>query len=86
MDEKGILMGILHKARVIISKHDMQKYITQPGSREFTTIIECISINGRVIKPFIIFKGKQMKKAWFNICNSWRAGGQQEGLQYNEAA
>ena len=59
MDEKGYALGIGGKAKVVVGSHDFNAYMTQSGSREWATIIECISANGRILKNWIIFKGKR---------------------------
>jgi hypothetical protein len=47
MDEKGILIGLIYKTKVIVSVLEARKGAikgrTQPGNREFVTLIECIS-------------------------------------------
>jgi len=63
MDEKGIMMGLIGKVRVIVSKYDKKIYMTQPGNREWVSLIECISLDGRRIRPWVIFKAKQHQKA-----------------------
>jgi len=66
MDEKGIMMGFIGKVKVIISKHDKKIYMTQPGNREWASLIECISLDGRKTNPWMIFKAKQHQRAWFS--------------------
>jgi len=51
MDEKGVMMGLIGKVRVIVSKYDKKIYMTQPGNREWVSLIECISLDGRRIRP-----------------------------------
>jgi len=55
MDEKGILMGLLHKTKVIVSILEARKGAIrgriQPRNREFVTLIECISQTGRLLSP-----------------------------------
>jgi hypothetical protein len=66
IDEKRFLMGVIKNVKVIVSRHKKKSYyITQDGSREWITLIECISTNGRVLDLYFIFKGKQQQKAWF---------------------
>ena len=64
MDEKGFAMGLVGKLRVICSKHDRPALLTQCGNREWVSLIECVSADGAVLKPWVIFKGKQQQKAW----------------------
>ncbi len=65
MDEKGFLQGYISKLRVMISKDQKKAYMTQCGNREWVSLIECVSIDGRVLKPWVIFKGKLQQKAWW---------------------
>jgi hypothetical protein len=67
MDEKGFMQGVIAKERVIVSRDQHFKgksFITQDGSREWTTIIDCVSMDGRKTSPWVIFKGIVCKKAW----------------------
>ena len=66
MDEKGFLQGVIAKLRVIIDKNEANRLITQPGSREWTSLIECVSMAGRKLRPWIIFKGVLLQKAWLD--------------------
>ncbi|XP_044723998.1 DDE superfamily endonuclease domain-containing protein [Hirsutella rhossiliensis] len=36
-----------------------------PQSRNWTSFIEAITADGRVLTPGIIFKGKELQKQWF---------------------
>ena len=67
MDEKGFQAGVCAKVKVYVSKYETKKkaYMTQPGDREWVSLIETISIDGRVLPPWIIFKGKLYQKSWF---------------------
>ncbi len=67
MDEKGLALGGAGKARVVCPKSDFQVYKTQDGNREWVSLIECISVDGRLLAPFIIFKGKRHMKAWYEV-------------------
>lgn len=67
MDEKGLALGGAGKARVVCPKTDFQAYKTQDGNREWVSLIECISADGRLLAPFIIFKGKRHMKAWYDV-------------------
>ena len=66
MDKKGFMMGVIAKLKVIISKYEFGgKHMTQCGNRDWVSLIECVSMDGRVLKPWIIFKAKLKQKAWF---------------------
>ena len=67
MDEKGFLQGIIPKLKVMIGRHEKKAYMTQPGNREWVSLIECVSMDGRRLTPFIIFKAKQLQKAWNDV-------------------
>ena len=96
LDEKGVLMGIAGKVRVILSKYEKNPYSTHPGNREWVTSTECCSLTGRKLRPWTIFKGKAQQMKWFqtmerleeedyNICTSESGWTDNElGLAYLE--
>ncbi|VBB84317.1 Putative protein of unknown function [Podospora comata] len=66
-DEVGIMEGQGENGLVIgSSKRDKKSvYVKQNGRRTWTTILECISQDGRVLPPGVIFKGKHLQTQWF---------------------
>ena len=62
VDKKGFLIGIGSKMRRIISReaYDQGRYrqTTQDGSREFVTLIACVSTLGDRIPATLLYKGK----------------------------
>ncbi len=46
IDEKGIMMGVLAKVNVVCPRRLSKVYITQAGSREWVSMIECICSTG----------------------------------------
>jgi len=66
IDEAGIMEGQGENGLVVGSakKRFIQK--KQPGSRAWTSFIECISAAGKALHPLVIFKGKSVQKQWFN--------------------
>ena len=58
MDEAGIMEGQGENGLVVgsIDRHQIQK--KQPGSKAWTSFIECVSAVGIVLRPLLIFKGK----------------------------
>jgi hypothetical protein len=67
MDEKGFMQGIFEKSKVVVSRDERFKgksYCIQDGSREWTTVIDCVSVGGRYLSPWVIFKGVYCKKDW----------------------
>jgi DDE superfamily endonuclease/helix-turn-helix, Psq domain/Tc5 transposase DNA-binding domain len=65
MDEAGIMEGLGENGLVIGSagKRSIQKKF--PGSRVWTTFIECVSASGVALPPLVIFKGKSVQQQWF---------------------
>ncbi|KAK8012204.1 hypothetical protein PG989_000464, partial [Apiospora arundinis] len=57
MDEAGVLEGIGSNGLVIRSTENRPIRKKQPGSKAWTSFIECISALGRTIPPLVIFKG-----------------------------
>jgi 4-hydroxybenzoate polyprenyltransferase len=65
IDEAGIMEGQGENGLVVGSaeKRFIQK--KQPGSRAWTSFIECISPTGRALHPIVMFKGKSVQQQWF---------------------
>ena len=66
MDKKGISLGSAGMNQVVCSKHVQHPNIKEPTNTEWSTLIECISGDGKKLPPFFIFKGKIQKKAWLD--------------------
>jgi len=62
MDETGFSIGSIKATRVIIDKTQRSRYAAQPGRQEWVSVIECISMDGTAMSPFIIFKGKTLSR------------------------
>jgi len=55
----------LHKVtQVIIDKTQRSWYAAQSSWQEWVSVIECISIEGTGMFPFIISKGKTLSRKW----------------------
>jgi DDE superfamily endonuclease/Tc5 transposase DNA-binding domain/helix-turn-helix, Psq domain len=65
LDEKGVMVGVAGKVRVILSKYEKNPYSTHPGNREWVTSTECCSLTGRKLGSWTIFKAKTQQKKWF---------------------
>lgn len=65
MDEKGFLMGVALKCKVICRKGRRGPKLTQDSSREWVTVIETISGDGEVLRPMIINKGQAHYMGWY---------------------
>ena len=62
MDEAGIMEGMGDNGLVVGSAQKCFIQKKQPGSKAWTSFIECISATGRGIHPLIIFKGKLVQQ------------------------
>lgn len=51
MDEKGCAMGLIGKSKVVVSRGTKNVVLSQPGSHEWCSLIECICSNGRRLRP-----------------------------------
>lgn len=51
-------MGVIAKFKVIISKHEKQKFMTQYGNRELISLIECVFFGWACLKSIGYFQGK----------------------------
>jgi len=69
MDEKGFLMGVALRWRMIWGKDRRGPKLTQDGSLEWGTVIETISGDGEVLRPMIINKGQAHYMGWYAKLN-----------------
>ncbi len=66
MDEKGFAMDIADSFRVLVWRSEPQAFSVQAGNQDWVSVVECVRSTGDVLPPYIIFKGKQVQKAWLN--------------------
>ncbi len=45
------MQGVITKLKVVISKHEKKKHMTYYGNREWVSLIECVSMDGRKLRP-----------------------------------
>jgi DDE superfamily endonuclease/Tc5 transposase DNA-binding domain len=64
MDEKGCILGVSERARILIPSSSRVNYAKQPGNRESITVIECICSTGTIIPPFVIWSAKSHRDNW----------------------
>ncbi|KAE9568022.1 hypothetical protein CGMCC3_g15870 [Colletotrichum fructicola] len=78
MDETGILEGRGSNGLVLGSSETRSIRKKQPGSRAWTSLIECISATGKALPPLVIYKGKNVQQQWFPLdltpYESWKLG------------
>ncbi|PWW76365.1 CENP-B protein [Tuber magnatum] len=65
MDEKGLMMGVVLQYKVIVQKGPWAAKLPKNGSREWVTVIEAISGDGRLLHPVVINKGKAHYMGWY---------------------
>lgn len=65
MDEAGIMEGQGENGLVVGNREKRAILKKQPGSRAWTSFIECVSATGSSIPPLVIFKGKTVQQQWF---------------------
>jgi hypothetical protein len=65
MDEAGIMEGMGDNGLVVGSVHKRFIQKKQPGSKAWTSFIECISALGQSTHPLVIFKGKSVQQQWY---------------------
>ena len=67
MDEKGFLLGLSNRAKVIVRRGRRQpSRETQDGSREWITVVETCCANSTMLPPMVIFHGKGLYRGWFD--------------------
>jgi 4-hydroxybenzoate polyprenyltransferase len=90
MDEAGIIEGQGENGLVVGSaeKRFIQK--KQPGSKTWTSFIECISPSGRAIFPIVMFKGKSVQQQWFPMglreYKGWKFTATDNGWTFDDTA
>ena len=67
MDEFGLIEGQGLNGLVVRSSHTRAVQRKTPGSRAWTSFIECISATGSALPPAVIFKGKSVQQQWFSM-------------------
>jgi DDE superfamily endonuclease/Tc5 transposase-like DNA-binding protein len=67
MDEKGCILGLSERAKVLIPSDSDVSYKQQPGNRESVTIIESVNGAGDVIPPFVIWSAKEHRNNWIPL-------------------
>jgi len=65
MDEKGFLMGLATRAKVLCRRGRRNPHVTHDGKRELVTVIETVFARGAALSPFVINKGKGHYLGWY---------------------
>ena len=87
-DETGFQMGVISTAKVVTgSDRAGRPRTTQPGNREWVTVIETVCTRGFAIPPLIIFEAVMHQAAWYkngNLPYDWSIGVSENGWTNNE--
>ncbi|RKK21579.1 hypothetical protein BFJ66_g17515 [Fusarium oxysporum f. sp. cepae] len=66
VDEGGIMAGFGLDSLVVGSSDPRKKaFLKGSQSRTWTSFLEAVTATGRLLKPGIIFKGKELQQQWF---------------------
>ncbi|KAF5201710.1 Pogo transposable element [Thalictrum thalictroides] len=81
-------MGVLATAKVVTgSGRRGRPFFTQPGNREWVTVIESVNSQGWAIPPMILFEGKVHLSTWYKetqLPADWVIGVSENGWTNNE--
>ncbi len=86
-DETGFQMGVIATAKVVTgSDRAGRPRTTQPGNREWVTIIETIGARGSLVPPLVIFEAVMHQASWYNdlISLDWSIGVSENGWTNNK--
>jgi hypothetical protein len=87
-DETGFMMGVISTGMVVTSSNGRQQAKkTQPGNREWVTVIQAVNSMGFAVPPYIIVAGKNHLDSWYDESDfppNWRTGVSQNGWTTNE--
>ncbi|KAE9573204.1 hypothetical protein CGMCC3_g10577 [Colletotrichum fructicola] len=90
MDETGILEGRGSNGLVLGSSETRSIRKKQPGSRAWTSLIECVSATGKALPPLVIYKGKSVQQQWFPLdltpYESWKFTATENGWTSDSTA
>jgi hypothetical protein len=67
MDEAGLLEGQGHNGLVLGNRESRAILKKTPGSRAWTSFVECVSATGKALHPLVIFKGMTVQQQWFPL-------------------
>ena len=89
-DKTGFMMGVISTGMVVTSSDGRaQAKKTQPGNREWVTVVQAVSSVGYAVPPYIIVAGKNHLDSWYDKAEfppQWRTGVSQNGWTTNELA
>ena len=77
-DEKGFFIGQTSITQRIMSLEALQSgritHASQDGSREFISLLACISASGAFLPPALIYKGEHLQDSWLEDLHEGEEG------------
>lgn len=64
MDETGVMLSKLGSVKVLVGEKDTRDYRGTWNERETVTVVECISADGRSLKPLVIWPARTHRVNW----------------------
>jgi hypothetical protein len=64
MDETGVMLSKLGSVKVLVGRDDLRDYRGAGEKRTVVTAVECISADGRVLLPLIIWPASTHRSNW----------------------
>jgi hypothetical protein len=64
IDETGVMLSKLGSVKVLVGKDDLRDYRGTGVKRTMVTAIECISADGRLLLPLIIWPASTHRSNW----------------------
>ncbi|KAL0941325.1 transposase [Colletotrichum truncatum] len=87
-DETGFMMGVIASGMVVTSaERRSNTKMTQPGNREWVTVIQAINSQGESIPPYIIVAGQYHLSSWYtetSLPGDWAIATSENGWTTNE--
>jgi hypothetical protein len=64
MDETGVMLSKLGSVKVLVGRNDSRDYRGARVERQMVTAVECISADGRYLKPMVIWPASTHRANW----------------------
>jgi hypothetical protein len=64
MDKTGVMLSMLGSIKVLTRRKDLRDYCGARVKRTVVTAVECISANGRYLKPMVIWPASTHRSNW----------------------
>jgi radical SAM superfamily enzyme len=67
MEEKGFMLGMGHRAKVIAHRGSRLPQETQDRSREWITVVETCAADKTMLPPMVIYEGQAIYRGWYDV-------------------